>query len=673
MIIVRNVFYVLGLMLGWGVVTGLHQEAHAQYQGCLSIQQIPRVECQALEALYDRTGGNFWLQNRGWKQSNQPCNWFGVTCEGANWPLNVTRIELRSNWLEGVIPGELANLPKLKVLILDNKGAAGFFPKLTGIMPSNLGVLDNLEVLSFTNNALVGGIPEEYTAMKSLRVLDLSINDFHDPIRPEIGNLTALEVLDLSNNQIRGVLPPELGELKALRQLILNDNQLVGPVPASLGTLPALEAFDASNNQLTGRLPASFAEVPMLFRLALENNPMTGALPLPIAQQATTLSSCQLAGTGMCLPDTPVYQPFGEEVCGLQQQSSCSYCEGLPENERVACEALDDLFNATNGLAWNQAGGWLAEPSLCAWDGVTCTASAITALNLEDNNLIGSLPETIGELQGLTRLNLSGNALTGSFPASLGNLTNLTELAITQTQLGGALPLRVAEVGLAATSCTLINNAPSLCVPNTPDYQALGAVSVCGLPLSDQCRVATLMPLARFSGQMNASAWVFEWTIAASAHPDRFELEQKSDAAFNVVATIPADDGQQSYSFRLPNAGLRAQTFRIKQVDANGAFLYSDELTLLPESARAIQLTSVFPNPAITQASLQFSVAETEYVAVRLYDTRGQEIRVLYEGAPAAQTTVDVSVSARDLAPGLYFVHLRGASFQATEPVVIVR
>ena len=56
--------------------------------------------------------------------------------------------------------------------------------KLYGTMPSELGLLTNLEVLSLANNRLTGTIPIELGALQSLTNLDLSGNSLTGNLDP---------------------------------------------------------------------------------------------------------------------------------------------------------------------------------------------------------------------------------------------------------------------------------------------------------------------------------------------------------------------------------------------------------------------------------------------------------------------------------------------------------
>jgi len=62
-------------------------------------------------------------------------------------------------------------------------------------------------------------------------------------------------------------------------------------------------------------------------------------------------------------------------------------------------------------------------------------------LYLDGNQLSGSIPESLGNLQSLEILYLSENQLSGSIPASLGKLSRLEELDLYKNELCGNIPL----------------------------------------------------------------------------------------------------------------------------------------------------------------------------------------------------------------------------------------
>jgi len=60
---------------------------------CSTATDLPQVECEALVALYEATGGEDWNTRTGWLQTSTPCDWYGVTCEAER----VVQLGLRDN------------------------------------------------------------------------------------------------------------------------------------------------------------------------------------------------------------------------------------------------------------------------------------------------------------------------------------------------------------------------------------------------------------------------------------------------------------------------------------------------------------------------------------------------------------------------------------------------
>ena len=186
---------------------------------------------QALEALYDATGGPTWTRNTNWKTPAPLGQWHGVTTDADG---RVTGLDLSENALSGSIPLELGSLSRLVELNLGGNA-------LTGRVPAWLASLSNLEVLSLWGNELNELVPGGLGGLARLRRLTLSGNDLTGPIPPELGNLARLEWLSLSRNDLRGSVPVELGRLMSLERLYLDYNWgLSGPLPPGLRSV-ALE------------------------------------------------------------------------------------------------------------------------------------------------------------------------------------------------------------------------------------------------------------------------------------------------------------------------------------------------------------------------------------------------------------------------------------------------
>ena len=109
-------------------------------------------------------------------------------------------------------------------------------------------------------------------------------------------------------------------------------------------------------------------------------------------------------------------------------------------------QALLDLYQATDGPHWHLQAGWL-DPQATTRDGVYVDANGhVAGVNLSQNGLTGTIPESLTNLTQLTYLGLDGNQLTGKIPPGLGRLVKLETLSLANNQLIGVIPLELGQL-----------------------------------------------------------------------------------------------------------------------------------------------------------------------------------------------------------------------------------
>lgn len=103
--------------------------------------------------------------------------------------------------------------------------------------------------------------------------------------------------------------------------------------------------------------------------------------------------------------------------------------------------ALMDFYQATDGANWTQNSGWnTANPNVIqdvsAFYGVSTNASGnVVGIFLPNNEVIGELPESIGNLIYLEQLYLFSNNLYQHIPQSIGNLISLKGLYLNSSRI----------------------------------------------------------------------------------------------------------------------------------------------------------------------------------------------------------------------------------------------
>ncbi|KAK1434731.1 hypothetical protein QVD17_00481 [Tagetes erecta] len=101
---------------------------------------------------------------------------------------------------------------------------------------------------------------------------------------------------------------------------------------------------------------------------------------------------------------------------------------------------------------WNQS----SDP--CTWPEITCTATAITGIDLANKEITGIVPPFICDIENITRLDLNYNYITGEFPKALYNCTSLQYLDLSQNFFVGRLPDDISRLSPELWYLNLFNN-----------------------------------------------------------------------------------------------------------------------------------------------------------------------------------------------------------------------
>ncbi|KAM3346251.1 hypothetical protein ACQJBY_020680 [Aegilops geniculata] len=125
--------------------------------------------------------------------------------------------------------------------------------------------------------------------------------------------------------------------------------------------------------------------------------------------------------------------------------------------------------------------------------------TTLTAIDLSNNRLEGTIPESVGRLVSLRVLNMSHNAFTGIIPTHLGGVTDLESLDLSCNQLSGEISQELTNLTSLTTlnlsDNQLVGKIPQSCQFLTFDYNSFeGNLGLCGPPFSTPCGVSLAPP-----------------------------------------------------------------------------------------------------------------------------------------------------------------------------------
>ena len=106
--------------------------------------------------------------------------------------------------------------------------------------------------------------------------------------------------------------------------------------------------------------------------------------------------------------------------------------------------------------------------------------------------------------------------------------------------------------------------------------------------------------------------------------------------------------------------------YRLKQVDFDGRFTFSQTISLDPRELRVADF-KIYPNPVQDQAFIQFSGFGTDEIEVSVYDLRGALVST---DKISGQSSVYPIKGISNLGSGSYFIQVRGAGFSSLNKFV---
>ncbi|KAL2570852.1 hypothetical protein AAZV13_18G215600 [Glycine max] len=323
--------------------------------------------------------------------------------------------------------------------------------------------LGRLDALYLDGNMIDGSkLRNSLRAFSSVRMLSMSENEFKGTIvAGDWSKLKKIEELDLSGNEFEGPLPSSFVNMTSLRELEISHNHFIGNFDSNIASLTSLEYFGFTENQF--EVPVSFSTFANHSKIKLIDGggnrfilDSQHSLPTWIPKfQLQELSVSSTTETkSLPLPNFLLYQNSLISLDFSSWKLEGDFPYWLLENNTKMTEALfrNCSFTGTFQLPMRSL------PNL-------------SKIDVSDNIIVGQIPSNnISSIYpNLQFLNLSRNNIQGSIPRELGQMNSLDSLDLSDNHLSREIPKDIFGVGHRLNFLKLSNNkleGPILNIPN---------------------------------------------------------------------------------------------------------------------------------------------------------------------------------------------------------------
>ena len=185
--------------------------------------------------------------------------------------------------------------------------------------------------------------------------------------------------------------------------------------------------------------------------------------------------------------------------------------------------------------------------------------------------------------------------------------------------------------------------------------------------------------LTSFSAYVNDKSIYLNWQTATEVNNYGFEIERSLQSAASSWQNIGFIQGSgnsnstKQYSFIDENPSAGRLLYRLKQIDVDGSFSYSNDIEVtFDPSVSVFNLLQNYPNPfnPVTVISYQLSVISP--VQLKVYDVLGSEVITLVNEAkePGLYT---VEFNGSQLSSGIYFYKIQTPEFSQVKKMILTK
>ncbi|MHC1739357.1 MAG: choice-of-anchor J domain-containing protein [Ignavibacteriaceae bacterium] len=171
------------------------------------------------------------------------------------------------------------------------------------------------------------------------------------------------------------------------------------------------------------------------------------------------------------------------------------------------------------------------------------------------------------------------------------------------------------------------------------------------------------------------------WSTATETNNKGFSVERKSgDGNFTEIGFVNGNGTvttEQNYAYSDKGLAAGNYTYRLRQVDFDGTFEYSNAIEVAVDVPTEFALEQNYPNPFNPSTNIDFALKTDSKVVVSIFNTLGEEVANVVNGDLKAGT-YKVNFNATNLTSGIYFYRIDasgvdGSKFSSVKKMMLMK
>lgn len=190
--------------------------------------------------------------------------------------------------------------------------------------------------------------------------------------------------------------------------------------------------------------------------------------------------------------------------------------------------------------------------------------------------------------------------------------------------------------------------------------------------------VSDIVPveLVSFAAVVNKNDVTLNWSTVTETNNQGFEIQKTTgDNIFERIGFVPGHGTSTEanlYSFIDSKVEDGNYSYRLKQIDYNGTFEYSDEVTVEVITPLKFVLEQNYPNPFNPSTLIKYSIPQDGFVSLNVYNLLGEIVATLVNGKQEAGR-YEIDFDASGLSSGIYVYNLKSGNLNSVKKMLLVK
>ena len=202
------------------------------------------------------------------------------------------------------------------------------------------------------------------------------------------------------------------------------------------------------------------------------------------------------------------------------------------------------------------------------------------------------------------------------------------------------------------------------------------SVQVDGIAIGTSWGQVVPVELTSFTASVNSNNVLLNWRTATETNNKGFEVQRKSaNSDWTKISFINGHGtttNSNEYSYIDGNLEAGNYSYRLKQIDFDGSYEYSNIVTANVNALVKFDLSQNYPNPFNPSTIIKYSIPSDGNVKLTVFNVLGQKVTTLVNGYIKAGT-YSINFNASNLNSGLYFYKLESGNFTSVKKMLLLK